>query len=85
MQRELDEELSEMCSEDKAIFAGIINEEETDVGSVHIGAVFRILTNNKNDYIKGDELVDFQWLEIEKVDNLNLELWSSLSLALIGN
>ncbi|MCK5101144.1 MAG: phosphoesterase, partial [Desulfobacteraceae bacterium] len=58
-------------------------EEETDVGSVHIGAVFRILTNNNNDYISGDELVDFQWIEIGKVYNLNLELWSKLTLELI--
>ena len=83
MQRELDEELIKMGAEDNPVFAGIINEEETDVGSVHIGAVFRILANNKNDYIGGDELVDFQWLEAEKAFTLNLELWSKLALELI--
>ena len=82
MQRELDEELKKMGAEDKPVFTGIINEEETDVGSVHIGAVFRILANNKDDYIGGSELVDFQWFETEKAFTLNLELWSRLTLEL---
>lgn len=83
MQRELDEELEQIGDKDKPVFTGIINEEETDVGSVHIGAVFRMLTNHKNDYIAGDELVDFHWFETKKISTLNLELWSRLALKLI--
>ncbi len=83
MQRELDEELITVNANDKPIFTGIINEEITDVGSVHIGAVFQILTNHKKDYLGGEELVDFQWIETEKISTLNLELWSSLTLELI--
>ncbi|MCD4741518.1 MAG: phosphoesterase [Desulfobacteraceae bacterium] len=83
MQRELGEELEKIGDMDQPVFSGIINEEETDVGSVHLGAVFRILTNNKNSYISGEELVDFQWIETEKAVTLNLELWSKLTLELI--
>lgn len=83
MQRELGEELKKIGGMDQPLFSGIINEEETDVGSVHLGAVFRILTNNKNNYISGEELVDFQWIETEKAVTLNLELWSKLALELI--
>ena len=82
MQRELDEELERIPSGDKPFFTGVINEEETDVGSVHIGVVFTILTEYKNDYAGGDELVDFQWIETKKVSDLNLELWSKLTLEL---
>ena len=85
MERELDEELSNMCDKDLPQFIGLINEEETDVGSVHIGAVFRIITENKNDYTSGDELVDFQWMKTEKAANLNLELWSKLAFELLEN
>jgi len=83
MERELQEELSKKPKEDKPVFLGVINEEETDVGSVHIGAVFRILTNKKMEYTNGDELVDFQWVETKNAVNLNLELWSRLALDLI--
>ncbi len=85
MQRELDEELKRRDITEKPVFTGIINEEETDVGSVHIGAVFMILTNNMDAYSGGEELVDFKWLEIEKARKLNLELWSKLAFKLITN
>jgi predicted NUDIX family phosphoesterase len=84
MQRELDEELKRSGALDKPFFQGVINEEETDVGSVHIGFIFMISANAKNDYIGGEELVDFQWHETEKVGMLNLELWSRLTLELMG-
>jgi predicted NUDIX family phosphoesterase len=84
MNRELNEELSKMHKNDKPEFIGIINEEETNVGSVHIGAVFRILTDNKNDYLSGDELVDFQWIKTKNLANMNLELWSRLAFELIA-
>jgi predicted NUDIX family phosphoesterase len=83
MERELDEELLKMPKADKPIFTGIINEEETDVGSVHIGAVFKILTENKNSYTGGDELFDFQWKKTDDAKHLNLELWSKLAFELI--
>ncbi|MCP3955168.1 MAG: NUDIX domain-containing protein, partial [Desulfobacterales bacterium] len=83
MQRELEEELNSIGPNDKPVFSGIINEEMTDVGSVHIGAVFTITTNHKEAYLGGDELVDFQWIETKQVSTLNLELWSKLTLELI--
>ncbi len=84
MQRELDEELIKISSGDKPQFTGIINEETTDVGSVHIGIVFTMLTRHPDDYTGGEELAGFTWIQTIKARALNLELWSRLSLDLIG-
>ena len=83
MMRELDEEFTERPSGDTPIFLGTINEDRTDVGSVHIGAVFRILTENRSAYTPGEELKDFNWMPTSRVHTLNLELWSVFALRLI--
>lgn len=83
MMRELDEEFTERPSDDTPVFLGTINEDRTEVGSVHIGAVFRILTENLPAYTPGDELKDFKWLPTSRVHTLNLELWSVFALRLI--
>lgn len=83
MERELDEELIKR-PRDKAKFVGIISEDITDVGSVHIGAVFQILTKTPESYLPGPELSQFQWAGNKEVSQLNLELWSELALALIS-
>ncbi len=84
MKREIDEELKQINQNDEPIFKGIINEDETDVGSVHIGLVFTILTDNKDDYVGGEELVDFRWISTDRLNTMNLELWSKLALKLIS-
>ncbi|MBU3953568.1 MAG: phosphoesterase [Proteobacteria bacterium] len=84
MERELDEELIKRPSLDTATFSGIISEDITDVGSVHLGAVFRILTQTPEAYGPGPELLEFQWAETTALHHLNMELWSELSLELIA-
>jgi predicted NUDIX family phosphoesterase len=84
MQRELSEELSLRPQTDDPVFTGIISEEITDVGTVHLGAVFRILTHCPEQYIPGDELFDFGWKKTGDLEKLNLELWSTLALELIA-
>lgn len=83
MMRELDEEFLERPQADEPVFLGTINEDRTDVGSVHIGAVFRILTEDRSAYSPGEELNDFKWMPTSRVHTLNLELWSVFALRLI--
>ncbi len=84
MNRELDEELVKRPSLDQAEFSGIISEDITDVGSVHLGAVFRILTQTPESYLPGPELFRFQWVKTKKLNQFNVELWSQLTLELIS-
>ena len=82
-QRELGEELIGMPGADTPRFSGVISEEKTDVGKVHLGAVFKIFTDTKEAYIPGPELTDFRWEDTGRLHQLNLEYWSELALELI--
>ncbi len=82
MERELAEELQKRNSDEGPEFLGIINEDITDVGSVHLGAVFRVLTQTPEAFKAGEELSQFKWVPTREVEKLNLELWSTLALEL---
>ena len=84
MERELKEELSLRPLGETPMFMGLINEEITEVGQVHLGAVFMIKTNTPDAYAPGAELHAFQWEDTEKLGNRNFELWSTLALELIS-
>lgn len=85
MQRELDEELARRVSGDPIEFIGIISEDITPVGSVHMGAVFLIRTQAPEGYLPGDELHSFTWHATQKLSQLDLELWSELALELVNS
>ncbi len=84
MERELDEELIQRPKTDRVEFSGVISEDITPVGSVHLGAVFRILTADPQAYLPGPELFGFKWIHTKTLSDLNLELWSELALSLIN-
>ncbi len=84
MMRELDEELAERPDNEFPRFCGIINEEETPVGSVHLGAVFTLKTVDPDRFSPGPELMNFTWKPTATLSQLNLELWSRLALGLIA-
>ena len=84
MARELEEELRHIPRQDIPLFSGIISEDVTEVGSVHLGAVFRILTPTPDAYAPGPELTRFNWHPTDRLSRLNLELWSVLALDLLG-
>lgn len=84
MERELNEELDQRPEQDVPSFIGVISEEITDVGKVHLGAVFRILTDSPEKFWPGTELFQFTWEKTKKLDQLNLELWSTLALELMA-
>ncbi|WP_457553327.1 phosphoesterase [Desulfobacula sp.] len=85
MERELNEELDQRPENDLPVFAGVISEDVTDVGKVHLGAVFRILTSAPEKFLSGLELFQFTWEKTKNLEQLNLELWSKLALKLISN
>lgn len=84
MERELNEELEQRPENDRSSFIGVISEDITDVGKVHLGAVFRILTTAPEKFIPGSELFQFAWEKTKNLEQLNLELWSKLALELIS-
>lgn len=84
IQRELDEEMPRRNTSDPIEFIGIISEDITPVGSVHMGAVFLIKTQHPDAYLPGDELHSFTWHTTQKLSKLNLELWSELALELVN-
>jgi predicted NUDIX family phosphoesterase len=83
MERELSEELIHRPENDPAQFLGIISEDLTDVGKVHLGAVFRILTRTPEAYRPGPELSRFQWIKTADLPDLTMELWSTMALTLM--
>lgn len=83
MNRELEEELAQRPKTDTPRFIGIISEDLTEVGKVHLGAVFQIRTPVPSAYTAGPELTRFQWYPTRELSNLKLELWSEMALALI--
>ena len=78
-QRELAEEVPG-CSA-RLRFRGVINEEVTEVGTVHWGLVFTASVAESPQ--PGEELMDFRWLAKEEAAGLNLERWSRLALRLL--
>lgn len=84
MERELNEELIKKPENEFPAFMGVISEDITNVGKVHLGAVFRILTDHPEKYQPGIELSDFTWFDTESLAQLNLELWSTLALSLLS-
>lgn len=82
MARELAEELIHRPASDRVEFLGVISEDITPVGSVHLGAVFRMETGTPEGYVPGPELYRFQWKKTSDLAALSLELWSELALEL---
>jgi len=83
MERELREELDQRPEDNLPGFIGVISEDITDVGKVHLGAVFRIVTDTPEKFLPGSELFQFTWEKTSRLGQLNLELWSTMALELI--
>lgn len=83
LERELREEFDSTPLIMSPIFNGIINEELTPVGNVHLGLVFTILVEDRDHFIPGAELNAFAWLAEEEILSRPLELWSRLTLNLL--
>lgn len=80
--RELTEELPGVSQPAALQFLGLINEDETPVGQVHLGLVFRITSDTPEPPTAGEELHDLHWRDPSAAEALPLERWSRLALKL---
>lgn len=83
LRREMDEEFRRLPDAAGVEFLGIINEERSDVGRVHLGLVFRLEVARRDTLEPGEELCDFRWIVTSELGRLRLEHWSQLALTLL--
>ncbi len=83
MEREVKEEILALPPGAKPVFHGVINEEKTDVGHVHMGLVYRIHITDMTGFHPGDELDSFAWMTADEFLSRPLEIWSQLALNLL--
>ena len=81
--REIMEELAVRPPAEGLSFLGLINEEVSLVGRVHLGVVW--LFSPASDLVlrPGEELREFEWRCVRKLEPARLELWSKLALNLL--
>ena len=77
--RELNEEVG--VSEEEALenlqFIGLINDDETEVGQVHIGVVYEYKVDKKQVEVKEDDTLVIRWVSsAEAKKEENYETWS---------
>lgn len=77
--REMNEEFIEPPVNELQLL-GIINEEQTIVGHVHLGIVFLSKMNKKP--LPAAETKGLQWLSTNQMNKINLEIWSKLAFKL---
>lgn len=80
IRREIREELG--CVPENPQLLGIINEEITAVGKVHIGIVFIMNIEKMKSFSPGKEMGMFGWKTRQELKNLRMEHWSGLALHL---
>lgn len=83
MMREIAEEFDGFHGPADPVFCGVINEEQTPVGEVHLGLVFRWDVLEPETLVPGRELGGFRWLPLDEALRRPLELWSRLALSLL--
>jgi predicted NUDIX family phosphoesterase len=81
--REIYEEMGIQTENLLCRLVGVINEEITEVGTVHLGLVFKIVVDENLIVLPGEELGCFQWVQTKKIEQLQLELWSRLAMRLV--
>lgn len=81
--RELLEELLDLTACPPVRVLGIINEDLTPVGRVHLGIAMLVEIDAKKPPGGGPELLDLDWLAPSVARQFPLEYWSQLALALV--
>ncbi len=86
--RELAEEFPGVAPPSEWECLGVINEEETDVGTVHFGVVLRVDWDGSGNPSPTEELHGLQWVGADDLrsgrEPRRMEIWSELALSLIG-
>lgn len=80
--REVEEEIGIKLNPNDFFMAGMINEEETEIGHSHTGVVFKV-TVNKTEFAFDKEISNPTWIKFEDVDSTKFELWSALAVEMI--
>lgn len=86
LQKELEEEVDVRGDYDLA-FAGILNDDSTDVGSVHLGAVFVLDTHDGDVFVRETEKMTGRWATREELAAVRetMESWSQILFDAITN
>lgn len=81
MRRELEEEIELDCECTQEL-AGLINDDENEVGKVHLGIVHLITVDQPRITAKESEICDARFLPIDEImaDLENFETWSKICL-----
>ena len=79
LQRELEEEV-EVSGDYDLSFAGILNDDSTEVGSVHLGAVFVLDTQDANVRVRETEKMSGRWVGRAELARFSgeMETWSQI-------
>jgi predicted NUDIX family phosphoesterase len=79
LRQELDEEIA-IANDYDLQFAGIINDETTDVGRVHLGLVYLLRSSGRNVAVRETEKMTGEWLARRGLAPLrdSMESWSQI-------
>lgn len=76
--RELNEEVG--VSEEEALnnlhFIGLINDDKTEVGQVHVGVVYECKVDKSKVEVKEDDTLVIKWMTADEAKEENYETWS---------
>ena len=79
LHKELEEEV-DVAGDYDLTFAGILNDDTTDVGTVHLGAVFVLDAHDQNVRVRETEKMTGRWAQREELaeNRDRLETWSQI-------
>lgn len=79
LHKELEEEV-DVAGDYDLTFAGILNDDTTDVGTVHLGAVFLLEAHDGNVRVRETEKMTGRWAQREELaeNRDRLETWSQI-------
>ena len=77
--KELEEEVH-VAGDYDLTFAGILNDDTTDVGRVHLGAVFVLEAHNDDVRVRETEKMTGRWANLEELNSVRewMETWSQI-------
>ena len=81
LQKELDEEVRVGCAHTLS-FVGILNDDSTEVGRVHLGAVYLLDATSRDVEVLETEKMRGEWMPIATLGGLreSMETWSAIVL-----
>lgn len=81
-QRELEEEVGLSTEDSQNMeYLGFINDDNNEVGKVHMGVVFKITVNSNDVEAKETDTLRIKWIEKGKIESYDdFETWSALIL-----